>query len=389
MDTPEELAARHTTKELDEQLGVIVTRVQDIEQRCYAQQRDISTREQGIIESSLRQAKTLKRAVELREQTEAAEADERRAQRETQERCALIGRAIDEHRSALASPAVPTLLVSHEHLGQHAAALRDGRPFGAVEMRARVTAAADLGSAGAWHAGMPNEPRHLIRFAGIPVSPLTGRTAQVPAYTGPTAAAGVDESTNHGEYDDIAPLSLTALRYGRWTAVSSLANVVDDLAGINRMHAWGIAKDLDGVAVAAVETAAGTPGDGGDDLELAVRQAILTVAAGTYSDEATLVVVGTPATVALLGGTTPTDAADLGSVPVRFNGARLYPTVAATDGQLTVFAPGSFRCFQSQLQSASLIDPSSGEHKFGQWLHSTGVAEQIAGSAVAVDLGGS
>lgn len=34
------------------------------------------------------------------------------------------------------------------------------------------------------------------------------------------------------------------------------------------------------------------------------------------------------------------------------------------------------------LQSASLIDPQDGSHKFGSWLHSTGVAEQIVGSAV-------
>ena len=42
-----------------------------------------------------------------------------------------------------------------------------------------------------------------------------------------------------GSYDGINPVSLTALRYGRWTEVSALANVVDDLRGINQMHARG------------------------------------------------------------------------------------------------------------------------------------------------------
>ena len=49
-----------------------------------------------------------------------------------------------------------------------------------------------------------------------------------------------------------------------------------------------------------------------------------------------------------------------------------------------MFAPGSFRVFQTRLQSASLIDPTDGSNKFGSWLHSTGVAQQIVGSAAAV-----
>lgn len=361
--------------EIQTRMSLAAERVETRIERAQAMSRDLTEREAELCRADRAELEALRSAVAIKDHE--------------QRTLKAIDTALTEHRVGMSAPLAPSLLVSQQHLEQHAAALRDGRPFGAVEMRARVTAAADLGSAGAWHAGMPNEPRHLIKFAGIPVSPLTGRTAQLPAYTGPTSAVGADESTSHGEYDSVAPVNLTALRYGRWTAVSSLANVVDDLLGINRMHAWGIARDLDEVAVTAIETAAGSPDAAGDDLDLAVREAILTVAAATYSEESNLVIVGTPATVALLSGTTPTDAGDLGSVPVRFNGARLYPTTAATAGQLTVFAPGSFRCFQTQLQSASLIDPASGENKFGQWLHSTGVGEQIAGSAVAIDLGGS
>ena len=229
----------------------------------------------------------------------------------------------------------------------------------------------------------PNEPRHLIPFAGIPVSELTGRTAQVPAYTGPTAAAGVDESTAHGEYDAINPVASPACGTGAGHSCRALANVVDDLAGINQMHAWAIARDLDLLAVTAVQTAASTPAVL-DDLDQQVCQAILSVAAATYSDESALVIVGTPADLSLLTGTTPANATDLGSLPVRYNGAKLYPSNAATADQVTVFAPGSFRVFQTRLQSASLIDPTDGSNKFGSWLHSTGVAQQIVGSAAAV-----
>ena len=133
----------------------------------------------------------------------------------------------------------------------------------------------------------------------------------------------------------------------------------------------------------AVETAAGTPAVL-TDLEGQVREAILSVAGATYSAESALVVVGTPADLAALTGTTPTSGDDVGSYAVRVNGAKLYPSTAATAGQVSIFAPGSFRVFQTRLQSASLIDPASGANKFGSWLHSTGVAQQIVGSAAAV-----
>ncbi|SCX27228.1 hypothetical protein [Mycolicibacterium fluoranthenivorans] len=292
-----------------------------------------------------------------------------------------ITEAIDSHRRGVETRSRPTLLVSESNLREHAAALAEGRPFGAVETRSRVTAGGDLGSAGAWHPGAPQEPRHVIAFAGIPVSPLTGRTAQVPSYTGPTGAAGVDEGVDHGEYDSVNPVSLTALRYGRWSEVSALADQVDELTGLNQMHAWGIARDLDKLAVAAVEGSASFQGVS-VDIQEAVRTAVLHVSATVYAAETQLVIVGQPADLAELTGTQPANADDLGSYAVRFAGARLYPTLAASPNLITVFAPSAYRTFQSPLQSASLIDPQDGSHKFGSWLHSTGVAQQIAGSAV-------
>ena len=356
--------------QLEERIALCRNRVETRAQRCTDEKRDLTDREADLTEDDRAELGALRDALQLRSRNA--------------ERAKRIGRAIDQATEARSAPWLgPSLLVSPANIEQHAAALADGRPYGAIETRARVTAASDLGSAGGWDPGSPNEPRHLIPFAGIPVSKLTGRTAQVPAYTGPTPAAGVDEDTEHGEYDAVAPVNLTALRYGRWSEVSALANVVDDLVGLNRMHAWGIARDLDSLAVAAVEGAAGMLGVS-VDIEEHVRQAILTVAANTYSEETQLVVIGTPADLSELTGTTPANADDLGSHAVRFAGAKLYPTTAATPDVLTVFAPGGFRVFQAPLQSASLVDPADGSHKWGSWMHSTGVAEQIVGSAVMV-----
>lgn len=368
-----------STDELEERHRAAAERVELRIHRANAEHRDFTKREHELSLADREELEALDKARVIREHRS-------RLNGETETRGAAlqaeIGRLIDT-RSATFSP---TLLVSERNLEHHAAALREGRPHGAVEVetRARVTAAGDLGSAGAWNPGRPNEPRHLIAFSGIPVSELTGRTAQVPQYTGPSGAAGVDENTTHGEYDAIAPVNLTGLRYGRWSDVSALANELDELSGINAMHSWGIARDLDLLAVTAVQTAAGTPVVLGADLEAQVREAILTVAANTYSDESQLVIVGKPADVALLTGTTPANGPDVGSVSVRFGGARLYPATAATAEQVTVFAPSAFRVFMSKLQSASLIDPASGAHKFGSWLHSTGLGQQITGSAVAV-----
>ena len=92
-----------------------------------------------------------------------------------------------------------------------------------------------------------------------------------------------------------------------------------------------------------------------------MREAILAVAAATYSDESQLVIVGTAADLALLTGTTPANATDLGSLLVRYNGAKIYPSTAATADQVTVFAPGSFRVFQTKLQSGIADRP-------GRWV---------------------
>jgi hypothetical protein len=50
------------------------------------------------------------------------------------------------------------------------------------------------------------------------------------------------------------------------------------------------------------------------------------------------------------------------------------------------FAPSAFLVFASRLVSASVIDPTTGGHKFGQWVHSTAPGVFIVGSAAGVDV---
>jgi hypothetical protein len=102
-----------------------------------------------------------------------------------QRNVAIVSNAIEQWNRPQTPMFQPSLLVSELNLRSLSDALREGRPAGAmepmrIETRALVTAGSDMGSAGAWNAGAPNEPRNLIRFAGVPTSPLTGKTAQVP-----------------------------------------------------------------------------------------------------------------------------------------------------------------------------------------------------------------
>lgn len=379
MDTPEELAARHTTKELDEQLGVIVTRVQDIEQRCYTQQRDISTREQGIIESSLRQAKTLKRAVELREQTEAAEAEERRAQREHRERSALIGEAMEMYqRGNQLSP----LAISTDNLGMLEQARREYRSLSVIEQRAAVKTT-DMGTATEYGPNGLVAPRTLWRASGMPTTqPPAGYSAVVPKFTLPSGIALKTEGTAHAEFDDVAPDSVTLGRTGAWSDLTAEANISTTLAELSAAHARIIARDLDLATVGKIED---TPS--GVDIDTA----LLTVAAEAAADVSQLWVFGTPADVAALAGNatfTAANASDVGSYATMYGGARLYPTPAATAGTLTVFFPGAFRAFATPLASGVVVDPTTGAQRFGQWML-FGLGQSLDGAAITIDNGGS
>ncbi|MBI5338033.1 MAG: hypothetical protein HZB45_10175 [Mycolicibacterium rufum] len=365
----------------DDDLSALAERAHSIVDRANEQRRDFTAAEAAEMRSIRTTMENLRDTIEAAELADQVSA-----------RVSLIDDALHTRSAARFGPG---LLVGETNLRSHWEAIVKGGTHSAeenpraIETRARVTAATDIGSASAWSDAAPNAPRNLIAFAGMPISELTGKTAQVPVFTAPVSALGADEGANHPEYDDVAKTDLTALRYGRWTDVSSVVAELDDLRGVNQMHAWGIAHDLDRLALVALQTSAGVPSSAGSDLEGVVRQLLLTVAASTYSDETQLVITGRPVELARLTGITPANGSDLASVATRFNGARLYPSLDATASVLTVFAPNAFRVFQTPLRSATTIDPASGAQKFGSWLHSTPPAQQITGSALSVTTSGS
>lgn len=374
------MAMKSLATELMERRSVLINEARAIAQRGVDAKRDLTETEQSDFDQRIADANALEaRAKQIHD-------GEQRAH-ELDESFRNVTGAYPGQPSA---SGCPSLLVSRDNIAKHAEALREGRVFGAVEegralVQVNPSAANALGGPQAWAQIGPREPMHLIRFAGIPVQTLTGVSAVMPAYTLPASAAGVNESTAHGEYDSVVDVPLSALRYGRWTSVSAAASQFDSLSGIANLHSVGIAKDLDKKVVGDIQTAAGTPVTYVADIAGNVRKSLLTVSAAVLVPVDQLVIFGTPGDIALLGDTTPANGPDVGSVTERFNGARLYATNEATAGQVTVFAPNAFLVFMSQLQSASTIDPKDGSNSFGSWLHSTGVGQGLTGSAQAVD----
>lgn len=367
--------------ELMERRAALINEARAIAQTGVAENRDLTADEQGTFDGLITQSDALeKRAKAIREgEQKAHELDE-------------SFRSVTGAYPGQPNPnSCPSLLVSPDNIAKHVEAMNEGRSFGAMEeQRALVqinpAAATGMGGASAYGQTGTREPRHLILVAGIPVQQLTGVSATMAKYTLPSAAAGVNETTAHGEYDAVTDVPLTAVRYGRWSAVSAAVRSFNPLANLVNAHAIGIAKDLDKLAAGNIETAAGTPAAYAADIPGNVRNTVLSVAANVLGDPTELVIFGQPSAIALLGDTTPANAKDIASVANRFNGALLYPTAEAAAGQLTVFHPASFLVFQSKLQSASTIDPKDGSNAFGAWLHSTPVGQGLAGSALAVDV---
>jgi hypothetical protein len=112
----------------------------------------------------------------------------------------------------------------------------------------------------------------------------------------------------------------------------------------------------------------------------------LKVAAATLSEPEDVVVFGTSAALAVVTGYAPASGGDRGSVTTRIYGARVYVHEAATAGNIYCFNPRAFRVFSSRLRSASVIDPTTGGNKFGQWLHSTPAGMGGVGGAAGVDV---
>jgi hypothetical protein len=169
--------------------------------------------------------------------------------------------------------------------------------------------------------------------------------------------------------------------------VTPAVDAFDDLRVINRAHAVGVARDLNLLDVTAIQTAAGSvTAFSASLLDQNVRAAILKVAAAALVEVEDVVLFGTSAAMAVVNGYAPTSGGDRGSVTTRVFGARAYVTESATAGNVYAFAPQAFLTFSSPLRSASTIEPSNGQHKFGSWLHSTAPGVAIVGGAAGVDV---
>jgi hypothetical protein len=305
---------------------------------------------------------------------------------------AAVAAEMDRVQGRVETTGHSPLLVSQEHLRQHADALRTGSVFGAeeqleVETRATVTVATDLGSAGAWDAGQIRQPVTLRQFARIPNATLTGATAQMPSVTLPSGVAGVAETANHTEFDTVDVANLTTLRYGRWTTVTSYADAFDELQVINRAHAVGIARDLNLVdATAIIAAASSVTAFSAAVLDQNVRAAILKVAAVALVEPTDVVLIGSSTALAVVNGFAPASGDDRGSVAVRVYGARTYVHEPTTAGNVYAFAPSGFQVFSDRLRSSSTIDPKNGMNTFGSWMHSTAPGVAIVGACQGVDV---
>jgi hypothetical protein len=353
-------------------------RVEVRSNRLLDENRGASAREDQLSKADLAEIEALDAALVLNERN--ASHSERMHTAITQARSQPedVQRARNEHTP---------LLVSELHMRSHADAIRQGTTYGAVELetRAAVTVATHFGSAGAWDSASIAGPVTLRAFAGIPNSQLTGATAQMPSITLPDGAAGVAETVNHGEFDAAAVANLTALRYGRWTDVTSFVDEFDDLNGLNQAHAVGIARDLNLADGNAIQTAAGgVTAFSATLLEQNIREAILKVAAAVLVDPTQVVIFGRSASLAPIVGYAPTSGDDRGTVSARVYGARVYTAEQATAKNVYAFAPTAFKTFSTRLASASIISPESGGHRFGQWLHSTPAGVGVVGGAAGV-----
>jgi hypothetical protein len=74
----------------------------------------------------------------------------------------------------------------------------------------------------------------------------------MPSLTLPSDVAGSTETNAHTEFDGANVANLTALRYGRWTDVTSFVDEFTTLKAINQAHAVGIARDLNLVDLTAI-----------------------------------------------------------------------------------------------------------------------------------------
>jgi hypothetical protein len=212
-----------------------------------------------------------------------------------------------------------------------------GRVLGRLEERSAL-AVATTGARRHWAANSLRGPRLLHTAAGMPQSTgIQAVSAQHPILVLPTAEAGVNENTTLAEYDDSTAGTVTLKRFGRFTDLSTEANIAAGADAYVSIHRVGIARDLDAVLVNALETAAGAAQAFGGDDPAAVRQAMALVLDNTAAASASdLVIIVNPNDAPVLQDVTPTGGQTIAESFQNFSGALVYPSSAMTEGAALV-----------------------------------------------------
>ena len=352
--------------EFENRIEAAYTRIKTRVERASNEERDFTDREKQLCKADRDELSALRDADELR----AARRDEL-AKMQSASRSALIGEAIAQRTRGL-SPLLP----SAENLARLEEARHSFASLSLIEQRAAIKTT-DMGTAVEYGPNGLAAPRTLWRASGIPTTAPTGYAGVVPQFTLPAGTSLVSEGNAHAEFDAVSPDSVTIGRAGAWSDLTAEGMLSTSLTEISSAHARIIARDLDKATVAKIEQSPSA---------YDIDEALVVVAAEAAVDVSQLWIVGQPTAIAALVGNavlTPANGSDLGSYAVRYGGASLYATPAATAGDLTVFDPASFRAFATPLASAVVVDPTTGSQRFGQWQF-FGLGQSLVGSAVTI-----
>jgi hypothetical protein len=245
--------------------------------------------------------------------------------------------------------------------------LVDTRTAGMYKARLEERAALATGTYGAprgWGANVLLGPRLLHRAAGVPQQlDLGAVSAQFPQLTLPGALAGTAENVALAEYASSTAGTVTLSRYGRWTDISTEAELSTSVSALLAIHQVGIAKDLDKLLIDAVEAAAGAAVAFTTDVPAAIRKSIATVIDNTAaSGPEDLVILTNPADTNLLQSVTPTGGITIAERFQNFSGALVYPSSATDAGFMTVAnLRAGARYFEARgLTVQTFTDPKTG-----------------------------
>ncbi len=351
--------------ENEAELGKLSDRATAIIEQCRNERRDANAAEVTALRSLTERMRTLNGMLDAEELAD-----------QVSRRVAAIDGALSI-RGRRQSP----MTLSTANAERLEEARRGFQPVTVLEERSTLLTT-DMGTGTEYAPGKLAGPRTLWQAAGIPTSAVDGYAAVVPTFTLPSGAALVAEGVDHPEFDGVTPDNVAIRRAGAWSSLTSEGNLSTPIAEISEAHGRIIARHIDVATVARLES---TPD------ALTVDEALVTVAAEASADTSELWIVGGPVAIAALAGTATfavTNGTDVGSYAVRYGGAQLYATPAATEDLLTVFYPSGFRALSSVLASAIVTDPKDGAMTFGQWQF-FGLGQSLAGAAVSVSLVGS